>query len=147
MPLMRVVHLDQLLLWLPQAGPTETHWDYEHFLKVSEEDFMHDVVEEGYVDVAIFQSTYLSEWYLERCQEFGIKNSYVHKGPTIWPLDKDAFDAADIDGATTAPHRALDNPGVELSDKGTHQTVSMISGWAPTISVLCSSGVGGIAEE
>src|SRR5687768_9817885 len=26
---------------------------------------------------------------------------HVHKGPTIWPLDKDAFDAADVDGAAT----------------------------------------------
>ena len=30
--------------------------------------------------------------YLEKCQELGIKNIHVHKGPTIWPLDKDAFD-------------------------------------------------------
>ena len=27
-----------------------------------------------------------------KCQELGIKNIHVHKGPTIWPLDKDAFD-------------------------------------------------------
>jgi predicted TIM-barrel fold metal-dependent hydrolase len=25
----------------------------------------------------------------------------VHKGPTIWPLDRDAFDVADVDGAAT----------------------------------------------
>jgi len=25
----------------------------------------------------------------------------VHKGPTIWPLDKDAFDVADVDHAAT----------------------------------------------
>ena len=30
--------------------------------------------------------------FLEKCQELGIKNIHVHKGPTIWPLDKDAFD-------------------------------------------------------
>jgi hypothetical protein len=46
-----------------QLAPPETHWDYEHYLKVSEEDFVRDVFEEGYVDVAIFQSTYLTEWY------------------------------------------------------------------------------------
>ncbi|HYA52909.1 MAG TPA: amidohydrolase family protein, partial [Streptosporangiaceae bacterium] len=31
----------------------------------------------------------------------GIKNIHVHKGPTIWPLDKDAFDVADVDHAAT----------------------------------------------
>ncbi|MPY99181.1 MAG: amidohydrolase family protein [Actinophytocola sp.] len=39
--------------------------------------------------------------YLEKCRELGIKNVHVHKGPTIWPLDKDAFDVADIDYAAT----------------------------------------------
>jgi predicted TIM-barrel fold metal-dependent hydrolase len=39
--------------------------------------------------------------YLEKCQELGIKNIHVHKGPTIWPLDRDAFDVADVDGAAT----------------------------------------------
>ncbi|MBA3417621.1 MAG: amidohydrolase [Geodermatophilaceae bacterium] len=159
-----------------QLAPPETHWDWEHYLKVSEEDFVKDVFTDGYVDVAIFQSTYLTEWYktgfntaaqndvltkkypdrlitngrfdprdgdaglkqleadaaefnlkgvklytaewnkgsrgwkltdpeayrfLERCQELGIKNIHVHKGPTIWPLDKDAFDASDVDAAAT----------------------------------------------
>jgi len=32
----------------------------------------------------------------------GVKNIHVHKGPTIWPLNKDAFDVADIDEAATA---------------------------------------------
>ncbi|MGH3802022.1 MAG: amidohydrolase family protein [Pseudonocardiaceae bacterium] len=159
-----------------QLGPPETHWDYEHYLKVSEEDFVRDMFTEGYVDVAIFQSTYLREWYktgfntaaqnhvltekypgklitngrwdpregdaglkqleedakrfnlkgvklysaewyqgsrgwkltdpesyryLEKCQELGIKNQHVHKGPTIWPLDKDAFDMYDVDHVAT----------------------------------------------
>ncbi|SMC57988.1 amidohydrolase family protein [Kibdelosporangium aridum] len=39
--------------------------------------------------------------YLEKCQELGIKNIHVHKGPTIWPLDKDAFDVSDVDYAAT----------------------------------------------
>ena len=30
-----------------QLGPPETHWDYEKYLKVSEEDFVRDVFEEG----------------------------------------------------------------------------------------------------
>jgi predicted TIM-barrel fold metal-dependent hydrolase len=160
-------------------GPPETHWPIEKFQKYSEEDFERDVFAEGYVDVGIFQSTYLKEWYLngfnaieqnasllerfpgrlivngrfdprdgeaglrqleadherygiqgvklytaewrqgsrgwslkdpaaaaylDKCQELGIKNIHVHKGPTIWPLDKDAFDVRDIDyAATTYP--------------------------------------------
>jgi predicted TIM-barrel fold metal-dependent hydrolase len=157
-------------------GPAETHWPLEKFMKYSEEDFVHDVFEEGHVDVGIFQSTYLKSWYrdgfntaernatlaekypdrlivngrfdpregeaglrqleadarrynlkgvkvytaewhngsrgwkltdpeaqmfLDKCKELGIKNVHAHKGPTIWPLDKDAFDVKDIDVAAT----------------------------------------------
>ncbi len=39
--------------------------------------------------------------YLERCEKLGIKNIHVHKGPTIIPLDRDAFDVADIDHCAT----------------------------------------------
>ncbi len=35
--------------------------------------------------------------YLEAAQKLGIKNIHVHKGPTIIPLNRDAFDVADID--------------------------------------------------
>jgi hypothetical protein len=158
-------------------GPAEYLWTLEKFEKYSEDDLMHDVFEVGYADHAIFQPTYLTdffpggfnkteqdaplaekhpdlftlngsfdprdgdeglayleslhdrynipgvklytaEWkgdsrgwkldspeaarYLEKCQELGIRNIHVHKGPTIWPLDRDAFDVADIDGAATS---------------------------------------------
>jgi predicted TIM-barrel fold metal-dependent hydrolase len=39
--------------------------------------------------------------YLEACRDLGIKNIHVHKGPTIRPLDRDAFDVADIDAVAT----------------------------------------------
>ena len=39
--------------------------------------------------------------YLEESQKLGIKNIHVHKGPTILPLNRDAFDVADIDEAAT----------------------------------------------
>jgi uncharacterized protein len=159
-----------------QLAPPETHWDWEKYLKVSPEEFERDMFEEGYVDVAIFQSTYLKEWYtngfntadqnaemlerlgdkvivngrfdprdgdaglkqleedcakyqhkgvklytaewngdsrgyrltdpecyrfLEKAQELGIKNIHAHKGPTIWPLNKDAFSADDVDQVAT----------------------------------------------
>jgi predicted TIM-barrel fold metal-dependent hydrolase len=157
-------------------GPAETHWTLEHFQKYSVDDFQRDIFEEGHVDQAVFQSTYLKDWYtdgfndiehnaalldrfpgklrvngrwdprdgeaglqqleadharygmqgvklytaewqgssrgwkltdpaavpfLEKCEELGIKNIHVHKGPTIWPLDKDAFDVSDIDHVAT----------------------------------------------
>jgi predicted TIM-barrel fold metal-dependent hydrolase len=42
--------------------------------------------------------------FFEKCLELGIANVHVHKGPTIWPLDKDAFDVRDVDyAATTYP--------------------------------------------
>ena len=158
-------------------GPPETHWPIEKFQKYTVEDFEKDVFQEGRVDVGIFQSTYLMEWYekgfnnaeqnaallerfpgklivngrfdprdgergltqleedhakyglkgvklytaewkgssrgwtlkdketvpfLDKCMELGIKNVHVHKGPTIWPLDKDAFDVSDVDHAATS---------------------------------------------
>jgi uncharacterized protein len=39
--------------------------------------------------------------YLEKSAELGLKNIHVHKGPTIWPLNRDAFDVADVDEAAT----------------------------------------------
>jgi hypothetical protein len=157
-------------------GPADTHWTLEHFQKYSADDFEKDVFQDGGVDKAVLQSTYLKEWYtngfndidqnaalldrfgdklilngrwdpregqagiaqlekdhaqygiqgvklytaewfngsrgwkltdpeavpfLDKCVELGIKNIHVHKGPTIWPLDKDAFDVSDIDHVAT----------------------------------------------
>ena len=42
-----------------------------------------------------------AQMFLDKCKELGIKNVHAHKGPTIWPLDKDAFDINDIDVAAT----------------------------------------------
>jgi predicted TIM-barrel fold metal-dependent hydrolase len=158
-------------------SPADWVWTLEKFGKYSEETMIHDLFETGYVDKAIFQPTYLSdfyvngfntteddgavaernpgkfivngafdprngeaglddlsklaerwklkgvklytaEWkgdskgwklsdpwayrYFERCLELGIKNVHVHKGPTIYPLNRDAFDVADVDEAASA---------------------------------------------
>lgn len=40
--------------------------------------------------------------YLDKCRELGVTNIHVHKGPTIWPLNRDAFDVHDVDEAATA---------------------------------------------
>ena len=39
--------------------------------------------------------------YFEECRKLGIKNIHIHKGPTIRPLDRDAFDVADVDHAAS----------------------------------------------
>jgi hypothetical protein len=158
-------------------GPEEFEWTLENFEKYSDEQMVHDLFDVGYVDKAILQPTYLTdffpggfntteqdaqiaekhpdrfivngafdprdgdegleelealkerygiqgvklytaEWkgesrgwkldgdeaarYLAKCEELGIRNIHVHKGPTIWPLDRDAFDVADIDGAASS---------------------------------------------
>jgi predicted TIM-barrel fold metal-dependent hydrolase len=157
-------------------SPEEYLWPKDKFEKYTEADILTDLFEIGYVDKAIFQPTYLTdfytngfntteqdamlaekypdkfivngswdprdeeaglkvladlvkryhlkgiklytaEWkgssrgwklsdpwafkYLDKCRELGIKNIHVHKGPTIRPLDRDAFDVADVDIAAT----------------------------------------------
>jgi uncharacterized protein len=139
-------------------SPDEYKWPMDHFERYSEEDMVHDLFEIGYDDIAILQSTYLNDWYvnivngrwdprdgenglaelerlherwqlkgvklytaewkgdskgwklsdpwayryLEKCQELGIRNIHVHKGPTVYPMNRDAFDVADVDDAATA---------------------------------------------
>ncbi|MBV9171486.1 MAG: amidohydrolase [Chloroflexi bacterium] len=157
-------------------SPAEEVWPLELYAKYPEEQIMKDLFEQGYVDMAIFQPTYLmdfytngwntversatlkekypdkfilngrfdprdgedgliafeeqakrygfkgvklytAEWvgsskgyslkdewarrYLDKCAELGVLNIHVHKGPTIWPFNRDAFDVADIDDAAT----------------------------------------------
>jgi predicted TIM-barrel fold metal-dependent hydrolase len=158
-------------------SPEEYKWPLDHFERYSEEDMIHDLFEIGYDDIAILQSTYLKDWYvngfnttqqngemaerhpgrfivngrfdprdgenglaelerlnerwqlkgvkvytaewkgdskgwklsdpwayryLEKCEELGIRNIHVHKGPTVYPMNRDAFDVADVDDAATA---------------------------------------------
>ncbi|MEO8667301.1 MAG: amidohydrolase family protein [Bauldia sp.] len=40
--------------------------------------------------------------YLEKCRALGIDIVHVHKGPTIHPLNADAFDVRDVDHVATA---------------------------------------------
>jgi uncharacterized protein len=158
-------------------SPEDQVWSKEDFFTQSEEKILKDLFEDGYVDKAIFQPTYLTdfyvngfntteqngaiaekhpdkfiangswdprdgeaglsalaelaerwqlrgvklytaEWkgeskgwkltdpwsyrYLEKCQELGITNIHIHKGPTIYPLNRDAFDVADVDDVASA---------------------------------------------
>ncbi len=158
-------------------SPEEWIWPHDKFTKYNEETFIHDLFEDGYVDMAIFQPVglhdfykepfgnvaknqalidkypgrlvgngyfdprdgdeglerleewaktyhlqgiklYTAEWhgdskgyklsdpwaqrYLASCLRLGIRNIHVHKGPTIKPLNIDAFDVADVDDAASA---------------------------------------------
>lgn len=40
--------------------------------------------------------------FLEKCADLGIDKIHAHKGPTIRPLNRDAFDVADIDDAASS---------------------------------------------
>lgn len=156
--------------------PPEYLWPLEQYQRYSDSTMLRDLFVDGYVDVGIFQPTYLKEFYvngfntteqdavlkekypdrfilngafdprdgeqgldylreqreryaiqgvklytaewkgnsrgykltdpmayryLEECQQLGIRNIHVHKGPTIWPLNKDGFDVADVDQVAT----------------------------------------------
>ncbi len=157
-------------------SPDEYVWSFEEMCYYGEDRLINDLFLKGYVDVGIFNSTYLrefykngfntheqnyalkekypdrfiltgsfdprdgeagldafrqmveeypiqglklytAEWrngskgwslkdpmaykYLELCEELGIKNIHVHKGPTVYPLSRDAFDVHDVDYVAT----------------------------------------------
>ncbi|HJU27624.1 MAG TPA: amidohydrolase family protein [Candidatus Binataceae bacterium] len=78
-------------------------------------DYLHSLVEKyGIQGVKLYTAEWRGESkgyklsdapakrYLEKCAEWGVKNIHVHKGPTILPLNRDAFDVADIDDAATS---------------------------------------------
>ncbi|XVU20952.1 amidohydrolase family protein [Actinoplanes sp. CA-054009] len=158
-------------------SPAGYRWPLEEFERVGEKQMLHDLFEEGHADVAILQSTGLTDWfvngftateqhgslaerhpgrfivngrfdprdgeaglaslerlyerwklpgvtlctaewkgnskgwklsdpwayrYLELCQQLGIRNIHVPKGPTVYPMNRDDFDVADVDDAATA---------------------------------------------
>ena len=62
-------------------GPPETHWPIEKFMKYSEEDFVKDVFEDAGVDVGIFKSTYLKEWYKTGFNTAEANNAMAEKHP------------------------------------------------------------------
>ncbi len=157
--------------------PEEHQWSFEEYRHYGPERMVRDLFVDGPVDMAIFQSTYLTDFYeegfntaeqnavladeyperfivngtfdprdgeegmqyleelhdrfdlqgvkvytaewrgeskgwrlddpetfefLEKCEELGIENVHPHKGPTIRPLNRDAFDVADVDDAASS---------------------------------------------
>lgn len=157
--------------------PAERQWSIDEYRKYSAERMVEDLFRDGHDDMAVFQPTYLGEFYengfntiednaglaeayegrfvlngrfdpregeagleelerqkdehditgvklytaewrgdskgwrldsedsfeyLEKCAELGITNIHAHKGPTIRPLNRDAFDVRDVDDAATS---------------------------------------------
>lgn len=168
--------IDCFYAYHKNLSPPEYVWPLEHYEKYSPDDMAHDQFVKGYVDLAILQPTYLTDFYkngfntieqnsvmkkaypdryilngafdpregkagldylrrqkdewdikgvklytaewrgnskgyklsdpesyrfLEECIKLGITNIHVHKGPTIYPLNRDAFDVADVDDAAS----------------------------------------------
>jgi len=52
-------------------------------------------------DSGLTSSPTLGRRYLEKCVELGVRKHPRPQGPTIWPLNRDSFDVADIDDAAT----------------------------------------------
>ena len=168
--------IDCFYAYHKNLSPPDYVWSLEHYEKYSPDDMVNDQFVKGYVDLAILQPTYLTDFYrdgfntieqnsvmkkaypnryilngafdprdgdagldylrrqkgewgikgvklytaewrgtskgyklsdpetyrfLEECVKLGITNIHVHKGPTIYPLNRDAFDVADVDDAAS----------------------------------------------
>jgi predicted TIM-barrel fold metal-dependent hydrolase len=171
--------IDCFYAYHKNLSPADKVWTLEHYEKYSVNDMARDLFAEGYVDMAILQTTnlfdfyktgfnpiernakfknaypdrvilngsfdprhgndgqlglnalrrakqeyniqgvklYTAEWhndskgwkltdpdaqpFFSECERLGIKNIHVHKGPTIYPLNRDAFDVADVDEVAT----------------------------------------------
>ena len=76
--------------------------------------------------------------FLDKCVELGIKNIHVHKGPTIWPLDKDAFDVSDVDHVATDYNASSTSSSSTSACRGSRTSAS----WrrrSPTSTPACRS--------
>ena len=95
-------------------GPPETHWSIEKFQKYSESDLMKDVFDDGHVDIAIFQPTYLTEWYKEGFNTTERAFYYVRvleiPTPRWTAYDAKRFGIKPLPG-TSCPHPIDPTPG------------------------------------
>ncbi len=81
--------------------------------------------------------------YFEACRTPGIRNIHVHKGPTIRPLDREAFDVADVDHAATdftADH------GVSAEARQVEEVLDLTGGHGAEV-VVDYVGEGGATHE
>ena len=114
-------------------GPKETHWPIDHFQKYSEDDLMKDVFEDGHVDVAIFQPTYLKEWYKEgfNTTERNAALGEKHPGMFIANTRFDPRDGDDGPRGAAAQRRALRLQGREALHRGVEQRLPRLQAQRP----------------
>ena len=62
-------------------SPEEYVWPLEKYQKYTEEDLIHDLFEVGYVDKAIFQPTYLKDFYVKGFNTTEDNGALVRKYP------------------------------------------------------------------
>ena len=64
-------------------SPADYVWPLEQYQRYSEQQLMRDLFEEGYVDLAIFQPTYLRDFFMNGCntieQDAVLKEKYPDK--------------------------------------------------------------------
>src|SRR3984957_6392370 len=90
-------------------GPKETHWSDEKFGSYTEDDLMKDVFEDGHVDIAIFQPTYLKEWYTEGFNTTERNAALGEKHPGKF-IANTRFDPRDTSSATRPPTASSRKP-------------------------------------
>jgi hypothetical protein len=97
-------------------GPPDAHWTIEHFQKYSEDDLMKDIFEAGHVDVAIFQPTYLKEWYKEgfNTTERNAPMGEKHRGKFIYNTRWDPRDGDEGLEHLRRDHKRFGPKGVKL---------------------------------
>jgi uncharacterized protein len=81
--------------------------------------------------------------FFDKCAELGIKNVHVHKGPTIWPLDKDAFDVSDVDHVATDYNGRL-NFIVEHVGLPRIEDFCFMATQEPNVYAGCAVAIGGL---
>ena len=91
-------------------GPPETHWPIEKFMSYTEDDLMKDVFEDGHVDIAIFQPTYLKEWYTEGFNTTERNAALGEKHPGLF-IANTRFDPRDGDNGLDELRRNVERYG------------------------------------
>ena len=93
-------------------GPAETHWPIEKFMAYTEDDLMKDVFTDGHVDIAIFQPTYLKEWYAEGFNTTERNAALGEKHPGMF-IANTRFDPRDGDAGMDEFRRNVERYGAQ----------------------------------
>ncbi len=80
-------------------------WDYDKYRKYSEEDMMHDLFEVGHADMAILQSTYLTDFYDNGFNTTAAQRQLRDKYPDKFILNG-SFEPASSEAASRSSRRS-----------------------------------------